>query len=855
MTVVAADQPGWVIAHSENGGTAARRAVVRWGWRLARREWRRHVLILASLTVAVAATIVGLGTASNAAKLKADPVFGTATSLIILPGNDPQLSADLAVIRARVGPLDVVAHQQVSVPGSVSTIDLRDQSPSGTFDQGTLRLDSGHYPTGPGQVAVTSGTANLFRLRIGGSWTANGRAWRVVGIVENPLDLLDEFALVAPGQVIPASTVTILTNFEPSPANHFRLPSGTGMRFASRGKPNTASVDALVLALGTIGLLFVGLIGVAGFTVLAQRRQRAMGVLASLGATHNHVRLVMLADGAAVGLAGAVAGGVLGLVAWFALVPGLQSLSGHRIDRFSLPWWAVGVSLALAVLTAVVAAWWPARSVARSSIVASLSGRPPRPQPAHRFAVTGGVLLTAGLILLWFSDHNSSQHRALFIIGGTFITPVGLLCLAPLAIRLLATSAQRAGVAVRLALRDLARYQARSGAALGAVTLAIGITATIAISAAASDAPSPVGNLPADQMMIYVTPDSGSGQVPALSPPQLQTVTARLDTLAGTIHGVLLPLEQAYSPLAGLQPPQPSGGGGRTVPAGYGVATLSQVTIQGHGISIAGMDPLYVATPALLAHYGISPSAVDPHVDVLSARKDLGGLQIFAPEFQPGAGPQAGSPKLGPRSPDILHVTPTVQSFGQLPLYTSAPGTLLTVGAVQRLGLKVVPAAWSLQVSGPLTSQQMQTTRATAAAIGLYVETRAKQTSLAPLRNWSTAVGILVSLGVLGMTVGLIRSETAGDLRTLAATGASSKTRRTIAGATGGALALLGALLGTAGAYAALVMWYRSDLHPLGRVPVANLAIILVGLPALAGAGGWLLAGREPPGIGRQPLE
>ncbi len=267
------------------------------------------------------------------------------------------------------------------------------------------------------------------------------------------------------------------------------------------------------------------------------------------------------------------------------------------------------------------------------------------------------------------------------------------------------------------------------------------------------------------------------------------------------------------------------------------------------------MDPLYVATPALLAHYGISPSAVDPHVDVLSARKDLGGLQIFAPEFQPGAGPQAGSPKLGPRSPDILHVTPTVQSFGQLPLYTSAPGTLLTVGAVQRLGLKVVPAAWSLQVSGPLTSQQMQTTRATAAAIGLYVETRAKQTSLAPLRNWSTAVGILVSLGVLGMTVGLIRSETAGDLRTLAATGASSKTRRTIAGATGGALALLGALLGTAGAYAALVMWYRSDLHPLGRVPVANLAIILVGLPALAGAGGWLLAGREPPGIGRQPLE
>ena len=73
------------------------------------------------------------------------------------------------------------------------------------------------------------------------------------------------------------------------------------------------------------------------------------------------------------------------------------------------------------------------------------------------------------------------------------------------------------------------------------------------------------------------------------------------------------------------------------------------------------------------------------------------------------------------------------------------------------------------------------------------------------------------------MTVGLIRSETANDLRTLTATGASSTTRRTLTGATAGALALLGALLGTAGAYAALLAWHRSDLSPLGHVPVANL--------------------------------
>ena len=325
--------------------------------------------------------------------------------------------------------------------------------------------------------------------------------------------------------------------------------------------------------------------------------------------------------------------------------------------------------------------------------------------------------------------------------------------------------------------------------------------------------------------------------------------------LAGAIHArAVVPLEQAYSPLAGLQPALPDNGS-QSVPAGYGVATLSHVNISPHSTEISGAEPLYVATPALLAHYGIASSAIDPHSDVLTARTDLGGLQIFAPEFQAGPGPQPGPSGPGPRTPDILHVTPKIQRFTQLPLYTSAPGTLLTPDAVQRLGLKEVPAAWWIQASGPLTNQQIQTARATAASIGLYVETRTKQTSSAPLRNWSTAVGILVALGVLGMTVGLIRSETAGDLRTLAATGASSTTRRTITGATSAALALLGAMLGTAGAYAALLVWYRSNLSPLGRVPVTNLIIILIGLPVLAGAGGWLLAGREPPAMARQPLE
>src|SRR2546430_10222763 len=85
--------------------------------------------------------------------------------------------------------------------------------------------------------------------------------------------------------------------------------------------------------------------------------------------------------------------------------------------------------------------------------------------------------------------------------------------------------------------------------------------------------------------------------------------------------------------------------------------------------------------------------------------------------------------------------------------------------------------------------------------------------------------------------------------------GGGGPPRRPLGGATAGALALLGGILGTAGAYAALLAWHHSDLSPLGRVPVINLVVILVGLPLIAMPAGWLLAGGEPPVIARRHLE
>jgi len=112
-----------------------------------------------------------------------------------------------------------------------------------------------------------------------------------------------------------------------------------------------------------------------------------------------------------------------------------------------------------------------------------------------------------------------------------------------------------------------------------------------------------------------------------------------------------------------------------------------------------------------------------------------------------------------------------------------------------------------------------------------------------------------LALAVLAMTVGLIRSETAPDLSTLAATGASSGVRRTITAATAGSLGLLGGLFGTAGAYITLVAWYRRDLSVLDPAPLTTIVALVVGLPVVAWAVGWLLGGREPQSLARRRLE
>jgi putative ABC transport system permease protein len=109
---------------------------------------------------------------------------------------------------------------------------------------------------------------------------------------------------------------------------------------------------------------------------------------------------------------------------------------------------------------------------------------------------------------------------------------------------------------------------------------------------------------------------------------------------------------------------------------------------------------------------------------------------------------------------------------------------------------------------------------------------------------------------MLAMTLGLLRTETAGDLRILTAAGTLFTTRRTMAATTAGVLAFLGAILGTIISYVALFAFSSHSTNvSLTAVPVRRLFLIIVGMPVVGSVGGWIFAGREPKAIARQPFE
>ncbi len=835
-----------------SGGVPARRAMVRWAWRLFKREWRQQLLILLLVIVAVAAVVVGAAVAVNTPP-PVNAGYGTADDLATFTGSGKQSDlhsavAQIAALEHRFGTVQVIENETFHVPGSTQTYDLRSQDPHGPYGGPMLQLLSGHYPTGPNQIALTPGLASDLNLKVGDTWSSQGGK-TVVGMVQNPQSLLDEFALVPPGQVTHPSTIDVF--FDAPGVDAGRI--GSNVSTPGSLNNNPINPDTIVLALATVGMLLIALVAVGGFTVLAQRRLRAIGMLESMGATDRNVRLVLEANGVIVGAVGAVVGFGLGLVAWLAYRPHNEQSAHHLIPTFALPWTVIAVAMILAVVATFLAAGHPARAMTRVPVVSALAGRPAPPRQIHRSFVPGVIALVIGFFMFSASGAAGSSG-AIWLIPGFVALIAGIILVAPFFLAVLARVGRKTPIAIRLALRDLSRYRARSGSALSAISVGVLIAVVICSVAVArySNVYDYVGpNLASNELAVW-SPNGQNGNSPNPSQPTPQGIVAQ----DASVHAIA----SAVGATAVVELDNPASSVGLQNPSASGRQWDGQI---------------FVATPALLRAYGINPSSIPSDVDVLSSRPGLSGSGVQL--TYGGGGGKGGGQLVGPGadgggpgpantntcSPGSCIAHPVVQEESQLPTGTDAPNTVITESALRRLHLADQNSldGWIIQANSAITSAQILNAQALAATDNLSIESKNDAPTSHEIVNWATVFAIALALGILGMSIGLIRSETASELRTLAAAGASSRTRRTLTAVTAGGLAFLGALLGTVAAYVGLAGWFHSNAlegglsNIIDHVPWSNLFLIVVAMPVVAAAVGWVLAGRDPTGISTRPME
>ena len=513
------------------------------------------------------------------------------------------------------------------------------------------------------------------------------------------------------------------------------------------------------------------------------------------------------------------------------------------IGPFQLPWVVIGPAMALAVVATFLAASRPARAITRIPIVTALSGRPAPPRQVHRSAVPG-VVSSASASACSFTRASSNGNGGGMgaVVFGFVALIAAVILLAPMCLTVLARLGRRAPVAARLALRDLARYRARAGSALAAISLGVLIAVLICILSAQRygnvlDYAGP--NLASNQLIVYTPngpggPGTGPAMAGSLPADQGQQRSMAAQRAASPPRSARTTSSDSTGPAATCSTPRPGGSSAAR-------CTWPRRSCCGPS---ASRPPSSTRPP--------TSSPCGPGC------RGISRMQLIYGNYSPD-GPVGNGHSLSYRCPksDCL-ANPVIQEVSALPPGTSAPNTVITEHAVRALGLHPVPDGWLIQSPNPPTAAQIASARVAAAAKGMTVETKSSIPSSSEIINWATVFGIVLALGILAMTVGLIRSETASDLRTLTATGASSWSRRALTAVTAGALALTGAVLGTVMAYAA-ALGYSWDnqldgLSGLSSVPTGNLLIILVGMPLFAAAGGWLLAGREPRAIGRQPF-
>ncbi len=867
-------------------GLAGRWARWRVALRLAARDARRHrgrtglVVTLIAIPVALLAGGATLWATQDVSPAEETvQQFGAADFEVRARDGDVDLDWVPGELPdgARATPLDrseLLLNDELGPVGAESiAVDL-----TAPVHEGRLDLVAGSAPEGEEEVALTPALAHDLDVDLGDVITDpdGDPIGEVVGLAEWPSALPRRTVFAAPdtlpdttraGWVVTAGEAdheAVAAALAP-PGNEAPRGDQPGADAPEAGEEGTtdggdswrvtARADVVPAAGGgglaaastvvaALALAEAALVAAAAFAVGVRRQLRDLGLLAAAGGRPGDLRRVMVAGGLVAGSVGAVLGATGGVTAVALLEPWLESWLGQRLPGgLTVPAGLVALAVLGGLIAALAAAAAPARTAARLTTTEALAGRLPPGAPPRRAATAGVALAALGVLLAggaaWLARPAAGtfdQDPALVAIAvGAVLLVLGVPLASPAIAGALGRLAGRLPTLPRLALRDLARHRARTGAALAAVTAALALPIAIGTILVSEEPPRP--SL-ANEHVLLRPPLDGDGGVPAAA------VDAAAEPLEAESAASLAEVRDPDTDQPALVVDEESGGDtGR--------------------LAVAALDEPEEVAAVLGPDQAADDDALASAEDALAAGKivllgDDNGprdrtVEIAVPaDPNAHAGEQPGEGEGAPSSEVVAELPAVAVPGGDWPSLQA--NALITATAADAHDLAVDDDASTLIAAAePLAADDRDAVRGHVATATDHVqinpEGRLVDSAMLQFGDTPTDAGRIVTLvalalaalvagAVVAITTALAAAEGRGERATLAAVGASPRARRRLLAAQALSLALVaGALAVPVG----LVPGSAAALGLIGQPPAPpweTLAVALIGLPLAA----WAIA-------------
>jgi putative ABC transport system permease protein len=483
-------------------------------------------LVMTGVSVLVAAFVV-FGTAMAqqiTIRTTLDNFSGTpaATSLVVTAESGTSFSdAQVSAVRQVPGVAEVAPRIETGAPiaGGTSQRWLRLDADPGTGPMSRVRVVSGSYPDGAGEVAVSCETAKELAVAPGARldlvFPLDGEgekkrtvAVTVTGVVEAGA------GRVATGYA-PASTVTAIASVVNLPRLDIRAEPGVSaqtlherLRVVLQGtqvliapgdvvrmKESREAVDdldelfAVIAMFVAIAVVAAALVATSTFRIVFAQRLRQLALLRTIGASRGQLVRALTVEGALVGLVAGAVGVLLALAAGWA-APAVARAAGQNLSTPGVPA-VVAIAVVLgAVLVTVGAVLAPALSAAgvsplqalrSASTAAGERGIGQARLGAGLFLATGAAALV-GLIISQLPEPGDETYDPalglMVIVASGALAFLALIALGPLLVRPVLAAAgwplRRVGPTGTLAVGGVGGAPRRAAAV--SVVVALGVT-------------------------------------------------------------------------------------------------------------------------------------------------------------------------------------------------------------------------------------------------------------------------------------------------------------------------------------------------------------------------------------------